>query len=447
MMREIIVNLLHNLGGRQEVERYLREYTRPGSSRSAVVKVGGSLIENDLEDLASSLAFLRHVGMAPVVVHGAGPQLSRELETSGIECRWTDGLRVTTPEVLAVAHRMFLREGARLAGAVDAHGVRARHIPAGVFEVEADDPKRLGLVGRVVRVDMGPVEEALSAGYLPVLSPLGMTRDGQVLNINADTAARALAEAIRPGKVIFLTETGGILDADGSVIPAVNLEEDRQPLLVSGRVTGGMARKLVEIEGLLEGLPLNASVSITSPEHLARELFTHRGSGTLVRRGAAIRFVSRVGELDHHRLKALLESSFGRELKAGYLDSVSGAPALIAPYTAVAIVVGDEPAAYLDKFAVTAEARGAGIGAALWNKIVERHPRLFWRSRTGNPINAWYMQQADGMRRADGWLVFWRGIHAPGEIERAIERALSRGESFGAPIEPETSEKGVGVGV
>ena len=444
MMRDIILNLLHNLGGKREVERYLREYTQPGSSRTTVVKVGGALIEHDLEDLASSLAFLRHVGMAPVVVHGAGPQLSRDLEAAGIQSKWVDGLRVTTPEVLQMAHRMFLREGARLAEAIDAHGVRARMIPSGVFEAVPDDPDRLGLVGRITRVDLAPVRAALEAGYLPVLSPMGVTIDGQMLNVNADTAARALAEALRPAKVIFLTETGGILGGDGQVISAINLEEDQQQLMDSGQVTGGMARKLIEIGELLENLPAHASVSITKPAHLARELFTHKGSGTLVRRGAAIEVYDSLHGLDLDRLKGLLESSFGRELRDDYFTKTMNAEALIAPYTAVAIVVDDEePVAYLDKFAVTAEAQGAGIGASLWNKLVERHPRLFWRSRADNPINGWYMQRADGMERTDKWLIFWRGLDTSAQVEKAIERALAYEPSFGSAIKPEEVPVGV----
>lgn len=434
MLRDIILNLLHNLGGKREVERYLREYTQPGSARTTVVKVGGALIEQDLEDLASSLAFLRHVGMAPVVVHGAGPQLSRDLEASGIESRWVDGLRVTTPEVLQTAHRMFLREGARLAEAIDAHGVRARMIPSGVFEAELDDPERLGLVGRITRVDLAPVRAALEAGYLPVLSPMGVTVDGQLLNVNADTAARAIAEALRPAKVIFLTETGGILGADGRVISAINLEEDSARLMESGQVTGGMARKLTEIHSLLSVLPAHASVSITKPAHLARELFTHKGSGTLVRRGAAVEVFDGLAALDLDRLRGLLESSFGRTLRDDYFPSAMHAEAIIAPYTAVAIVFDEQPASYLDKFAVTAEAQGAGIGASLWNRLVDRHPRLFWRSRIDNPINAWYMQRADGMERTEKWLIFWRGLETSAEIEQAIERALSYEPSFGAAI-------------
>ncbi len=443
MMRDVIFNLLYNLGGKREVERYLSQYTQDSAPKSTVVKVGGALIENDLDDLASSLAFLRHVGMSPVVVHGGGPQLSRELENQGVESKWVDGLRVTTPEVLGAAHRMFLREGARLAQAIDGHSVRARVIPSGVFEVVPDCHEQLGLVGQVVGVDLAPVRAAFEAGYIPVLSPLGVTKGGQLLNVNADTAARALAEALCPGKVIFLTETGGILGTDGNVISAVNLEDDQERLIETGEVSGGMARKLVEIGELLESLPAHASVSITKPSNLASELFTHKGNGTLIRSGASIKVVDQLDSLDLHKLKSLLECSFGRELCDGYFDSRLHTKALIAPYTAVAIVDESDSVSYLDKFAVTAEAQGAGIGASLWNKLIEEHPQLFWRSRADNPVNGWYMHRADGMKRLENWVVFWRGLRTSEEIECVIERALSYELCFGDVIQ--SKEAAVGV--
>lgn len=442
MKREVIINLLHNLGGTREVERYLREYTRPGAQQTAVVKVGGALIRDDLDELASSIAFLKHVGMSPVIVHGAGPQLSEELEKRGVTSQWRDGLRVTTPEVLQTAHRLFLREGARLSEAIDGHDVRARLIPSGVFEVVLDDPEGLGLVGRVERVDVAPVLAALEAGYIPVLSPIGVTSDGQMLNVNADTACRAIAEALQPGKVVFLTETGGVLDRSGRVISAINLAEDLQRLTVSGDVTGGMARKLTEIADLLGKMPEHTSVSMTKPAHLARELFTHQGSGTLVRRGAAIRVAKSIEELNTERLRDLLESSFGRVLNEDYFESIPGAEAIIAPYSAAAIVVPHEGWSYLDKFAVTAEAQGAGIGSSVWRVLVERHTRLVWRSRVSNPINAWYMQRSDGMHRAGEWLVFWRGIKDPDEIASAVRATLAVPPSFGAV----KAEQGVPVG-
>lgn len=430
MMRDIIITLLHNLGGPREVDRYLREYTRPGPANTTVVKVGGALIAEELESLASSLAFLKHIGMSPIVVHGAGPQLSDALDKQGTECTWVDGLRITTPEVLATAIDVFAQTGEQLARAIDAHGIRARLITTGVFNAEPDDNERLGLVGRVTSVNLSPVRSAIEAGYIPVLSPLGITPQGQLLNINADTATRAVCEATRPGKVLFLTQTGGILDADANLIPAINLYEDRERLVSSGAVSGGMARKLIEIEELLAQLPDNSTVSITDPPNIARELFTHKGSGTLIRMGNPIEIHDSLDSIDKQELKHLLESSFKRTLCDHYLDSLSEPEIILAPYTAAAIVFEAGPGIYLDKFAVNARAQGAGIGASLWNKLTARHERLFWRSRIDNPINPWYMSKADGMARTDKWLIFWRGLDTPEEIQQAIDYANAQQPSF-----------------
>ena len=122
MLRDIVVNLLHNLGGRSEVDRYLSEYAE--GKRCTVVKVGGGLIQDDLEELASALALLHHVGLRPVVIHGAGPQLTAEMESAGIEPEWHDGLRVHHPKVLAAATKVFGEVGTELADALEAKGVR-----------------------------------------------------------------------------------------------------------------------------------------------------------------------------------------------------------------------------------------------------------------------------------------------------------------------------------
>lgn len=442
MMRDIIITLLHNLGGPREVDRYLREYTQPGPANTTVVKVGGALIAEELESLASSLAFLKHIGMSPIVVHGAGPQLSDALDKQGTECTWTDGLRITTPEVLATAIEVFAQTGEELARAIDSHGIRAQLITTGIFNAEPDDTERLGLVGKVTGVNLAPVRSAIEAGYIPVLSPLGITSQGQLLNINADTATRAVCEATRPGKVLFLTQTGGILDTEANIIPAINLYEDRERLVSSGAVSGGMARKLIEIQELLAQLPDNSTVSITDPTSIARELFTHKGSGTFIRMGNPIEIHDSLDTIDKHELKHLLESSFKRTLCDHYLESLNKPELILAPYTAAAIVYEAGPGMYLDKFAVNARAQGAGIGASLWNKLTTRHEKLFWRSRADNPINPWYMSKADGMTRKDGWLIFWRGLDTPEQIEQAIDYATAQPQSF--ENTPSTHEVAVG---
>ncbi|MFI4897647.1 MAG: acetylglutamate kinase [Phycisphaerales bacterium JB059] len=430
-VHDIIVNLLHNLGSRREIQQYLSSFSGVESARFAVVKVGGGILDTSLDELASALAFLWRVGLCPVVVHGAGPQLTRVLDERGIECDWIDGQRVTTPEILGVARRVFQEEGTRLADALSRVGVRARPITSGVFEAEQTSVPGLGFVGRVRRVDTSVIRSAIETGHLPVVSPLGETGTGQILNINADVATSELTCALQPRKVVFLTPTGGLLDERGRVIPAVNLAEDYERLSAEPWVQGGMALKLTQIHDLLSGLDETASVSITSPEHLAQELFTHRGNGTLVRRGERVRVLDGIEGVDLDQLTELLESSFGRTLREGYFESKRIVRTVLAgDYTAAAVVTAGGPGMYLDKFAVTAQAQGTGLGASVWRALVESTPKLFWRSRSGNAVNPWYFERADGMHRTEEWVVFWRGLRDRAEIEGAIGHALSLEDSF-----------------
>lgn len=425
-LRDILTNLLGNLASRKEIDQYLREFTGVDSAKFAVIKVGGGVLRDNCDELASSLAFLRRVGLFPIVVHGAGPQLNAALDAASIETRRVDGLRVTTPEVLQLARRVLHTENLRLVDALEERGTRARPVTNGVFEARPVDESRFGLVGQTERVHLEPIEAAISAGQLPIVSCLGETASGQILNINADVAARAMALAVRPYKVIFLTPTGGLLDEHGRVIPAINLVEDFDRLMSESWVEGGMALKLSEIKQLLDELPGASSVSITAPDHLARELFTHRGSGTLVRRGESIRAYTSFEAVDTARLRRLLESGFGRSLRADYFDTRQIERIYLAgDYSAGAVITRENGLPYLDKFAVTSEAQGAGLGASLWSRLRREHTSLFWRARPDNAINPWYFRQADGTHRSREWVVFWYGLSSWDLMQTCIDHARS----------------------
>ena len=424
--QDIIVKLLTNIGSRKEVEQYLRHYAGEDSQKFAVVKVSGGILERGLDSLASSLTFLHRVGLHPIVVHGAGPQLTRALEEAGVANDRVDGLRVTTPEVLEIARRVFQRENLKLADALEALGTRARPTTSGVFEARRVDDPRLGLVGEVVRIDDAAITSSLRAGLLPILAPLGETPQGQILNVNADVAARELALAVSSHKIIFLTEVGGLLDADNQLISAINLEEDFDDLLKQPWLHSGMRLKLIEIEKLLRRLPRTSSVSITSPDHLAKELFTHGGAGTLVRLGERVARYDDFASVDRERLRALLESCFGRHLDEDYFTAKRPYRIFLADsYRATAIFTKEEGVPYLDKFAVTTEAQGEGIGGSMWQHMRREIPCFFWRARANNPINAWYAQKSDGAYKTDTWTVFWCGTRDFAQIRACVERALA----------------------
>ena len=273
--RQTIIRLLSSMASAKEISQYVKRFSQLDAKRFAVVKVGGAVLRDDLDALTSSLSFLQEVGLTPIVVHGAGPQLDEEMSVAGISKQTVDGLRVTTPEVLAIVRKVFLQQNLALVEALQASGARATSIVSGVFEAEYKDLDTYGLVGEVNRINQSPIESSLRAGSIPVIASLGETIGGQILNINADFAANELVQVLQPYKIIFLTGTGGLLDDQGTVIDSINLSTEYDELMAQPWINGGMRVKIEQIKDLLDKLPLTSSVSITKPAELAKELFTH----------------------------------------------------------------------------------------------------------------------------------------------------------------------------
>lgn len=253
-----------------------------------------------------------------------------------------------------------------------------------------------------------------------------------MMNINADIAARELIWEVKPHKIIFLTGTGGLLDESGRIISAISLRTDFDYLVGQDWVHSGMQLKLEQISRLLRGLPDSASVSITSVDNLARELFTHRGAGTLIRAGEDILEYSSFDPGFREKAVELLEQSFDRKLKPGYFDDLDLECVLCSESIgAMAIVLrGVDGIPYLDKFAVTPEAQGAGLGAAVWQALIHRCPKLYWRSRTDNPVTPWYFDQAGASFTEDKWVAFSVGIEDFQQLKRCKEDGMSRQESW-----------------
>ncbi len=427
-VRQLVHELLAQLGSSREAQQYLKEFSGTNQARFAVVKVGGGILRDHLDELTSALAFLHRLGLIPVVLHGAGPQLDQALADAGIETVRRDGLRVTTEAVMSVARPLMYKENLRLVEALEDKGIRARSIQHGVFQCSYLDLENLGLVGEVEQVELNAVESAVRRRAVPVLTCLGESPSGQVLNINADIATRELVWALQPHKVIFLSPAGGLLDRQDRIISAVSLTNDYEALMQQPWVHSGMRLKLQQINEMLQRLPDNTSVSITSAAHLTRELFTYRGAGTLVRKGEAINVHEEPDAETLSRVEQLVEESFGRTLRDGWFEQLNRPLVLLSETgrAAAVMVKGIDGLPYLDKFIVTSEAQGEGLGAAIWQVVRARFPALYWRSRNTNPVTPWYFQQADSSNRSGQWVVFTIGIEDAAQREHCVTEALAR---------------------
>ncbi len=275
------------VGKGTEGEVYLRDFRALEASRFAVVKIGGEMIRNpdQLQRIALGIAFLQGQRLYPVIVHGGGVQITDGLEEAGIESDRIEGKRVTSLGGSLVVKTALDEVNQRLCDAIEAYGGRTIGIRNRVFGASIEDGDNLGRVGKVDRVDASQIFAATSNEKIAVVSCVGNLALSDInflpvhLNINGDTAAVALAGALKPQKFISLTEKGAVLDAQGNWIKSLTHQEAEQ-MIADGSLTDGMRLKV--LEGLkLHGLGVHDAV-ITSPAKFLLELFTD-GVSTIMR--------------------------------------------------------------------------------------------------------------------------------------------------------------------
>jgi acetylglutamate kinase len=263
--------------------------------RTIVVKYGGAaMTDEELKvAFAEDIVFLRLCGVRVVVVHGGGPQISQMLGRLGIDSEFRGGLRVTTPEAMDVVRMVLVGQvGRELVGLLNAHGPYAVGLSgedAGLFtaartEAMVDgESVDVGLVGDVVDVRPETVLDLIEAGRIPVVSTVAPDVDGQVHNVNADTAAAALAEALDATKLVMLTDVAGVYrdwpDSD-EVIGELTVDELEK---LMPEVAAGMVPKLEACRrAVRSGVSRSSVIDGRVPHALLLELFTDDGIGTMV---------------------------------------------------------------------------------------------------------------------------------------------------------------------
>ncbi len=170
-------------------------------------------------------------------------------------------------------------------------------------------------------------------------------------------------------------------------------------------------------------------ISVSSPLYLLQEMFTVRGRGSIIRPGSQIEHVSDIGDLDLSRLLTMIQNAFGRELKDPEQLRNATDFYIESRYRGAVILETHASGKYLSKFTVGTEARGEGVAQELWEAACETQERLFWRSRSDNPVNQWYERHASGHHREGKWTVFWKGV-APAQLPEIISYCLDRPSDF-----------------
>jgi acetylglutamate kinase len=269
-----------------------------------VIKYGGHAMgeEEAARDFARDVVLLKQVGINPVVVHGGGPQIKAMLDRLQIRSSFVDGLRVTDAATVEVVEMVLAGKiNKEIVTAIQAAGGKAvgisgkdgRLIEAAKLTKTRRDPANgaeelvdLGFVGEPVRIDTGILEVFRGSDIIPVIAPIGVGSDGQTYNINADTAAGAVAGALKARKLLMLTDVRGVLDAERRFVPSLT-DAQAGTWIANGTISGGMIPKIETCLGAVAaGVEAAVVLDGRVPHAILLEIFTEGGFGTQIRRAA-----------------------------------------------------------------------------------------------------------------------------------------------------------------
>lgn len=273
-------------------------YIRTFFGKTVVVKYGGAaMVEEKLKmEVAQDVVLMRYVGMRPVIVHGGGPQIGDAMAKAGLTSTFIDGLRVTDPETMRIVETVMVgsinqeivglinRSGGTAVGlsGKDGNFIRARKAKPRKGKEGDTELVDLGLVGDIVAVNPKVVRSLEEEGFIPVIAPTGVDKDGITYNINADLAAGEIAAALAAEKLILLTDTDGILDREGRLYSSLGRDEVEK-LVEEQVISKGMIPKVKACLRALESeVHKTHIINGTIPHALLLELFTAEGVGTEV---------------------------------------------------------------------------------------------------------------------------------------------------------------------
>jgi acetylglutamate kinase len=277
-------------GAKAQILSEALPYIREFSGRTVVIKYGGHAMERpELADsFATDVVLMRLVGMNPVVVHGGGPQISELMRRLGKEPEFVDGRRVTDAETVDIVRMALVGKVNReIVASVNRHGAYAVGLSgedAALIRVDQRDP-RLGFVGDVRLINPTIVHRLLREELIPVIATVGVDDQGQAYNINADTVAGAIAEALSAEKLVYLTDVAGVYSNwpdEASLISRIDVD-GLEALLRAGAISEGMIPKLESCVAALRGGVRRAHIlDGRLPHALLLEFFTREGVGTMV---------------------------------------------------------------------------------------------------------------------------------------------------------------------
>jgi len=267
-----------------EVEKYIKKY----SKEKIVIKCGGKVLldQSLLNNLIEDIVILKKLGLTPIVVHGGGLGIKRKLDEQNIKSKFIMGLRVTDGKMINIVENVMAEFNKEIVDALNKRSCKAKSITIkknNIIYVEQEN-KELGYVGKPKRVDSKLLKEIIKEDFVPVIVPMGLDEKGISYNINADTAAGAIARSIKSRRLMLLTDIDGVLDNNDKLISEINTMEANE-LINNEVIHGGMIPKVKTcIDAINNGVRAVVIIDGRKPHSILFELFSDKGAGTLIRK-------------------------------------------------------------------------------------------------------------------------------------------------------------------
>jgi acetylglutamate kinase len=266
-------------------------YIRKFKDKIIVVKYGGAAMTDPSlkESFSRDIALMKLVGMKPVIVHGGGPQIGKELEKAGIESKFENGLRVTNKPTMNIVKKILgtqiNHEITRLIKKFGGNSISFNHSKYQIVNATKksfEDGTDLGLVGEVIKIRTSDLKKSLRNDFIPVIAPIGVSKNNEFLNINADEVAGEVAQALKAEKLILLTDVKGIGDSDNKLISKISLSKG-QKILKEKFIKGGMTPKLLSaLSARRSGVKSCHIIDGRVPHAVLLEVLTEEGVGTMI---------------------------------------------------------------------------------------------------------------------------------------------------------------------
>ncbi len=251
---------------------YIKKY----GNKIVVIKFGGNAM-NKISHLIEDIVLLKSIGMNPVVVHGGGPEVDAELKKRSIIPEFIGGLRYTDQTTMEIAEKVFNKLNDTIVESIAAHGAKSMNAN-GYIKVKQKS-KKLGLVGDIVSIDKNKLLSFIAADFIPVISPLGKDKDGEIYNINADTVSSSVAVALKAEKLTILTDVDGV-KLNGRIVYHLNFKTAKDAIK-SGFINKGMIPKVEAcMHAVRNKCPKAHLINGLTPHSLLLEIFTDEGIGT-----------------------------------------------------------------------------------------------------------------------------------------------------------------------